>query len=352
MKEYLGQTIDQLISIEVRPIGLLNNVVPKLYRISREKMGEPLAWGAARFLVERCRRDQTVIVITGHVHPALMPHGETDGPPGAVALARVLHLGLGLRVILLCDQPVVEVLQRTVIAAGLLPISRLPYSNESPAIRRIYVDSIPIDPTLAKEKAKDIFSNLSIGAVISVEKIGPNRAGILHSGFGNDLTGNLGRADILVEEAKGKQILSIGIGDLGNEIGFGSIVESVRKNVPYAGKCLCPCGQGSACVTSTDVLVVAGTSNWGAYGIEASLSAQLGKADLIHTGEMEYDMIRAACKAGAVDGLSSGPTLEVDGIPAATHVNLVELLRSAVQISCSKRVIERVQGEAPPANKS
>ena len=43
---------------------------------------------------------------------------------------------------------------------------------------------------------------------------------------------------------------------MGNEIGFGLILDDVLKISPWGAKCQCPCGMGVATVTATDVLVV------------------------------------------------------------------------------------------------
>jgi thiamine pyrophosphate-dependent acetolactate synthase large subunit-like protein len=71
-------------------------------------------------------------------------------------------------------------------------------------------------------------------------------------------------------------VLTVGIGDGGNEIGMGNIYDTVRKVVPYGDQCKCPAKCGIADSTLVDVTVVATVSNWGAYGIEACLAALSG----------------------------------------------------------------------------
>ena len=57
---------------------------------------------------------------------------------------------------------------------------------------------------------------------------------------------------------------TIGIGDGGNEIGMGKLPAGlIAQHVPN--------GAQIACVTSCDHLVVAGVSNWGAYGLAAGV---------------------------------------------------------------------------------
>jgi Domain of unknown function (DUF4392) len=73
-------------------------------------------------------------------------------------------------------------------------------------------------------------------------------------------------------------------------------------------------------------LVVAGTSNWGAWGVVAELSVIAGR-DLLHTAEEERRMVEACVTAGAVDGLTRRREPTVDGLPLPVHVGMLELLR-------------------------
>src|SRR5207237_6442479 len=57
----------------------------------------------------------------------------------------------------------------------------------------------------------------------------------------------------------------IGVGDGGNEIGMGKLPTGlIARTVPN--------GERIACITPCDHLVVAGVSNWGAYGLMAALA--------------------------------------------------------------------------------
>jgi hypothetical protein len=73
-------------------------------------------------------------------------------------------------------------------------------------------------------------------------------------------------------------------------------------------------------------LVVAGVSNWGAYGIVAEL-ARLAGRPLLHTAEEERAMVQACVEAGAVDGLTHRREPTVDGLPLPAHIGMLELLR-------------------------
>ena len=81
----------------------------------------------------------------------------------------------------------------------------------------------------------------------------------------------------------------------------------------------------TASVVSVDHLVVAGVSNWGAYGIVAQLGRLTGQA-LLHTPGDERRLIDACVDAGAVDGVTRKRERTVDRMDADTHAAMVALL--------------------------
>jgi hypothetical protein len=341
--EAVTETIDRLISIDLRPPGPFQGVIPRLYAAARAAVGEPLTLAAARRLRNAASPGRRVFIATGHVHPVVLPYGETDGPPGAAILARAIRLGLGAEVVLLCEPAVADVLRRACRAAGLgVGDSACNPSGQPGAPRSVSIVPFPVDGAVAVQKAHELLDRGDMAAVITIEKIGPNRVGVYHTGPGSDVSDSLAKVDLLVAEASRAGVLTVGVGDLGNEIGFGLIEETVRELVPRANECQCPCGQGTACAVPVDCLVVAGVSNWGAYGIASALGALTRRPDLIHTAEIEREMIFECCRAGAVDGLSTGPTFAVDGQSWATHGNLVDLLRALVTTAVTERKFERV----------
>jgi hypothetical protein len=114
--------------------------------------------------------------------------------------------------------------------------------------------------------------------------------------------------------------VTIGVGDGGNEIGMGT----VRRRLVRAGGLIAR----TASVVGVDHLVVAGTSNWGAYGIVAALARATGEA-LLHTPETERRLIEACVEAGAFDGVTRRREATVDGFGVDAHAAVVELLALA-----------------------
>ena len=74
---------------------------------------------------------------------------------------------------------------------------------------------------------------------------------------GTPTAGDRARAECLFDEAAARGIPSLGIGDNGNELGFGLIADAVAKYKPNGAR-LCT-------RVKTDVLIPANTSNWVAF---------------------------------------------------------------------------------------
>ena len=58
-------------------------------------------------------------------------------------------------------------------------------------------------------------------------------------------------------------IFSIGVGDGGNELGMGKVLDRIIRDVSH--------GETIACVTAADYLITAGVSNWGGYAVAVAL---------------------------------------------------------------------------------
>ena len=84
----IGWQVDQLMSIDTRGKGH----IPELYRAAVAEVQAPLAMTAARRLRETVAPGDVVGLITGFPSRSFLGRGitETDGPVGAVYLARVL----------------------------------------------------------------------------------------------------------------------------------------------------------------------------------------------------------------------------------------------------------------------
>jgi len=330
----LGDSVDHLMTLDMKWPGRPRGVVDTIYSACRNYVGGPVCLAAASAIQNRVHEKSTVIISTGFVLPPFFPLGETDGPPGAVSIAYAIHHGIGARIVFLTEKEVVNALKETCSAAGLSVYNPGDFDAIPGAI---IVQDFPSEMSLADQEGKRILDELKPSAVITVEKMGRNEMNVYHTARGNDIGRYTAKVDLLVEEAQKKGILTIGIGDLGNEIGLGAVANVVKKAIgPLGEKCHCGCGGGIVTKVGTEIPIMATMSNWGGYGVAACLAALLGKAEILHSSQVEKRMIEASVKAGTRDGATVGPTLSSDGISLEGNQAAVEILHEIIRIKTTK----------------
>jgi D-glutamate cyclase len=328
MPEIIGDNIDRLTCVEMRIPGIDRGIIEPLYRAAREAQGgSSLTLRAARLLHERVGADDAVMITTGAGAPPYLPYGETDGPPGAVALARAIGRGLGARVVLVTEPHYVPGLRAAAAAAGL------PMVDDEAAARRpgaTILRSYPVGDDEGRREAEALLSRYRPAVVIAVEKLGPNAKGVIHSLRGVDGTAHTGKAHHLIQGAHTRQVPTIGFGDGGNELGCGLIYETVRRVLEYGTTCQCPCGDGMATTVKTDALVISNTSNWGAYGTAACLALLLRDPSLLPAPDEERRVIEQCAQQGAGDGMTGLPIPWVDGTSTEVQEAMIVMLRMIV----------------------
>jgi hypothetical protein len=327
-----AEAIDHLVNTDVSGRGIIG----LLYRDAREKTGGPLAWAAAEKLAAAAvSPGSSVLIATGASYQRLGVNpniGEMDGPPGAVALARALGRGLCVVPVLVTEEGQELPITQVARAVGLTPTSfegSQDQASNSAYNTSVVVEGFPSTDHEAAAKASDLLRRYHPAAIVTIEKAGMNRAGVYHNSLGRDTSAGKARIDYLVNAAREQGILTIGIGDGGNEIGMGVIEEEARTQIPYGDKCQCPCGQGVVSATKTDLLVTATVSNWGAYAIVTCLAMALDKNEILHTRDLCERAIMGAAAAGYLDMTGYSDAL-VDGMKVGSHLAVVELLQTIV----------------------
>ena len=89
--------------------------------------------------------------------------------------------------------------------------------------------------------------------------------------------------------------------------------------------------------TPADLTLPAVISNWGAYGVAACLSALAENPDILHTPELELELLRTAVREGGVEGMTGRATAAVDGVGAAVNAGVVALLGEIYQAQSARR---------------
>jgi hypothetical protein len=269
-----------------------------------------------------------VAILTGF----FIPHGdpaaaETDGPPGAVTLARVLA-GLGREVLLLTDEPCEGAVRASARAGGL---------------DKVELEVAPLVDSagwccdfLARRGHGD-----GLGHLVVIERVGPSHGvdSMRNQAREGDPpeaeflervpAGSWGcchnmRAMVIDEWTADMSLLfdrlhefcpgavTIGIGDGGNEIGMGAVAwEELVARLPGEHSARIPCR------IATDWNLLAGISNWGAWALAAAVAMAEKRVDVIDplTVEWQHELVaRLVAEGPGVDGPSGTAVVGVDGL--------------------------------------
>src|SRR5438552_2245109 len=254
---------------------------------------------------------------------------ETDGPPGAALLGRALRT-LGADVQYVTDDVTAPVLAASLGALGEPDDVRC-YPRGDGAARAVLDRERPTHlvaierPGRARDGAYRNMRGVDVSAwnapidelfcCSGVREPGLNRRWPVRGARGS------GRP-INRRPSYHYRAVTIGVGDGGNEIGMGNIRARFAKRRGLAARI------GS--VVRVDHLVVAGVSNWGAYGIVAHLGRLAGRA-LLHTPDDERRLVAACVAAGACDGVTRRHEPTVDGLPGDAPAARVGLLAVATR---------------------
>jgi hypothetical protein len=292
---------------------------------------------------------------------------ETDGPPGALFLAKALT-SLGVEVALISDAYGVPLLEAGYDALGLPHgiVHRMPFEEGT--------CDVPAKATNAPGSSHatdawiDEFLTSDIGRrlthLIAIERCGPShtlaslaaqdRAGpppialferevppdhrdLCHNMRGMSIQGHTAKAHRLFEIIGERQlpIATIGIGDGGNEIGMGSFAWEQLYPAIARG----PAAR-IACRIAVDFPLIAGVSNWGGYALAAAVCTLHGQTDLLDGwANREQALVRTLVRdAGAVDGVTRRAEATVDGLDPGVHRAVIEGIVATVAIQNNQDV--------------
>ena len=234
---------------------------------------------AATFILDnRGNNNGTALITTGFfIRSAQAP--ETDGPPGAVALAKALHF-FGFTVIYVTDKYTMPLLA-------------------SDIVEQDRVLEFPItDHRSSQQFAQRLLAEVQPSMLISIERCGLCRSRRYLNMAGKDITEYTAKIDYLFLEREN----TLGLGDGGNEIGMGNLAQHIP------GVDTLP---NDPARTPASKLVIASISNWAGYGLVAALS-RLSGHNLLPSVEWEKEIINEMVVRGAVDGVSAERKCAVD----------------------------------------
>jgi hypothetical protein len=288
-------------------------------------------------------QDKAIIIVSGFpCHVNEVPPTETDGPGGTVAIAKAA-IGLGHHVQIITDD-----CNEIVFSAAM---KSLPKSTSTQIGANLVVFPSS-EPTLQDEQ------NLlhlieSCQLLIACERAGPSDDGNCYTMRGINMT-KLGLiAPLISSLTKQRKCKFIAIGDGGNELGMGKVLDAVKSNIPN--------GEKIACVVTSDYLIAASVSNWGAYALAAGAglvrahdeimnnSIEQPTTSLVDDGDHgphaiilkwidrciptdteERTLLEQCVAVGCRDGVTGRLELSVDGMPLEESMQCMKDIREKV----------------------
>lgn len=230
---------------------------------------------------------------------------ETDGPVGTALLAASLA-ACGVPARIAVDTPCAAAVRAAVTASG----------------GNVTVDEVEGNDQAGIRILAGQWAEAGLSHIIAIERCGPAADGKPYNMRGVDVSPWTAPLDQLFLSGAWQKLA---VGDGGNEIGMGKLPAGlIARTVPN--------GASIACVTPCDHLVVAGVSNWGAYGLMAALavlrSDWSSTIARFLTAERDAAVTRATVDlAGAVDGVTARSEATVDGFGADVHGRVIDDLR-------------------------
>jgi len=320
----MGENLDNLMNLDPRGYG----VCRILYSAAREYTKEPLTTNAAKKLVDTLKEGDLVYIMTGFV---LLPFkkAEMDGIVSSMLLARSLVKAFNVKPVIICPEDNMVAVKNLASVVGLHLYDNIDELKEYPI--SMAAIAFTKDKKQAAKQADEIIAKGLPSAVISIECPGANSVGTYHNAVGLDVSSLEAKQDILFTKLQDKGVLNIAIGDLGNEMGMGTIKEHLEEYIPYAakGKCNCGCNGGIAVATKADNIITATVSDWGCYGLIAAIAYLKKDLEILHTKEMEEEVMVVASRSGMID-MYGWLVPAIDGFGLSMNLSMVNLMRESI----------------------
>lgn len=241
-----------------------------------------------------------VFILSGFPVQKANGAGETDGPVGAANLAAGL-CAVGKKVTVLTDESsCASILAACEQYAPEAEVLCVPHAGGPAFCYRLFKQRKPTH-------------------IIAIERPGKGKDGHYHNFRGEWIDDLLSDTDLLMQA---ENVVKIGIGDGGNELGMGALRSEVERLVDN-GDVICA-------EARADITLTSGVSNWWGWGIRAVLSALTGR-DLMPTEAQEWALLRTIVAQGCVDGVTGKSELTVDHLSQEENLSILRALRDALQ---------------------
>jgi len=326
--------LDRIANLELKNKPAQQGGTELRYRVAREQQGGTAICQQIAQAVLPIQAGSTVILVTGTGNPTWLPQGETDGPSGVAILARVFG-ALGVRTCVLSEERFLPGIAASVQAGGTPLLEEESWRQRSNAA---LVLPFPTGAQAAGPFIRELLEKLpNVAAGFFIEKPGPNTKGVFHNSSGKPKDSDwVAHAHLLVQALRERNALTVGVGDGGNEIGFGRIHEQLADQHPHGRDCGCPCHGGLLDATPVDLLLPASVSNWGGYAIASAIALSKNRLDAMPDWADVLRSIAAPIPHGAFDGYSGLAVDTVDGTSRPANEAIYRLMGEVLRLAAAQ----------------
>jgi hypothetical protein len=260
-------------------------------------------------------RNARIAILTGFYIPQGQPAAaETDGLSGSVIMASGLKRA-GYQAVVATDLPCYPALKAA--AEG---------SPEPVEVLRCGVDDASVIDLWRR------LQSWGVTHVVIIERAGLGVDGRPYDMMGHPLDEFTAKFDLIVDEARKAGVITLGVGDGGNEIGMGKIDKGlIAEDIDN--------GEKIACVTATQYAMVCGVSNWSGVALLVAMAildpVRKDKYLSLTEPAIERGILEHAVYLGpAIDDIGDPKTrpgrkvLWIDDVPLEKHLALTAELRA------------------------
>lgn len=258
-----------------------------------------------------------VIILTGF--PCCVDHSppmETDGLASVAIASAVVQLGYEASLVTeKCNEPIFRAAVDGV--------------EELSSINLVFFPEEPSWTAKNDEEMKKMAQSSDL--VISCERAGPAADGFCYTmrGINMNEKGLIAPLHRIVTHARENNVKFIAIGDGGNELGMGKVIDKIHKHIPDGNKI--------GAVMAADHLIAASVSNWGGYALIAAAALVRHNDDsetnwldkCLPTEKSETQLLHRCVAAGCRDGVSGKMEATVDGMPLERSMKCLRDIHNA-----------------------
>ncbi|WP_331375272.1 glutamate cyclase domain-containing protein [Sinorhizobium chiapasense] len=322
-----GLELDKLMTLDLNLTGRPSYLYSRERNMSREASSTAFA----QLLLKSIAPNDVAILVTGWPVRSMIDIsiGEADGPIGAAAIARALHLTIGALSLAMAPAPLAAQVAAAFRSAGATIIDFDAFRRLVKGQERLFgvaVVGLDIDRDLSDYFAK-LLQDLEPKAVIAIEHYGFSAEGKAYHATGHLVEPGIALTHSLFDQAMAKGLICGSCVDNPNEAGTSRLHDARVKHPPMRN--------------DFANLLVGSSANNAAFALCAALAGLSATPTAAFPGSLDEAGIAATLAHGAIDPFSgtADPSFGVDTVERPYHAWIADLMGRLAKGYCAAAAI-------------